>query len=174
MNEDAPIENVIRPEQSVDESNIRRIIESAFARSAEADLIERLRADNALLLGLVAERPAGVIGYAAFSDLKIDTPKGTVDAVSLGPIAVAPAAQRRGTGSMLIRAGLSMIMREGAKIIFVLGEPAYYRKFGFATAAAAKFNSPYAGPNFMAKRLSDDAPVSGAVRYPRAFAALSD
>jgi predicted N-acetyltransferase YhbS len=54
MNEATRVDNDIRPEQKADEPAIRRVLEAAFARSAEADLVEQLRTDNALLLGLVA------------------------------------------------------------------------------------------------------------------------
>jgi len=41
-----------------------------------------------------------------------------------------------------------------APLIFVLGDPNYYGRFAFSTDAAATFECAYAGPHFMALRLS--------------------
>jgi putative acetyltransferase len=54
----------------------------------------------------------------------------------------------------------------------VLGEPAYYARFGFEAAVARAFQSAYSGPHFMGLRLNENAPQGGKVRYPAAFADL--
>ena len=64
------------------------------------------------------------------------------------------------------------MLARGASLVFVLGDPAYYTRFGYCPAAAAAFESTYAGPYFMALRLNEDAPKSGKVRYPAAFDGL--
>jgi len=56
-----------------------------------------------------------------------------------------------------------------APLIFVLGDPNYYGRFGFSTDAAATFECAYAGPHFMALRLSLTAPSVGAVVYSGRF-----
>ena len=56
--------------------------------------------------------------------------------------------------------------------MFVLGNPAYYTRFGFALDAAQPFTCVYAGPYFMALRLADTAPRAGIVRYPAVFEGL--
>ena len=53
-----------------------------------------------------------------------------------------------------------------------LGEPDYYRRFGFSVEAAGAFASPYAGPYFQALMLAPDAPKAGRVSYPAAFDGL--
>ncbi len=53
------------------------------------------------------------------------------------------AQQGRGVDSRLVSAGLSRCRRAGAEAIFVLGESAYYRRFGFVTAASKGFRSEY-------------------------------
>ena len=64
---------------------------------------------------------------------------------------------------------------DGWEAVFVLGDPAYYERFGFSVAAAAGFASPYAGPYFMALGLNDGiiAPRTGRLAYARAFQDLS-
>jgi putative acetyltransferase len=73
----------------------------------------------------------------------------------------------------LIEAGIDKARSVGAQIIFVLGEPGYYGRFGFDPKSAAPFTSPYAGPYFQA-RVMDDVPQPSAGRadYARAFASL--
>ena len=58
-------------------------------------------------------------------------------------------------------------------MVFVLGDPDYYTRFGFALDLAQPFICVYAGPYFMTLRLSDTAPRAGIVRYPAVFDGLS-
>jgi putative acetyltransferase len=54
--------------------------------------------------------------------------------------------------------------------VFVLGDPSYYRRFGFSVAAASGFSSPYAGDHFMGLALSGTMPAAmGALRHAPAF-----
>src|SRR3546814_7711068 len=63
---------------------------------------------------------------------------------------------------------------KGVEIAFLLGEPEYYRRFGFDPRVAAPFSSPYAGPYFMALALCDGfkLPERGRAEYAEAFARL--
>ena len=65
-----------------------------------------------------------------------------------------------------------MLMARGEKMVFVLGDPAYYSRFGFSAATAKPFRTPYDGEYMQALILAPDAPKSGTVRYPTAFAGL--
>jgi putative acetyltransferase len=159
----------IRPELPEHAAPIRSILVAAFPGDAEANLVENLRAKGDLALALVAEAPHAVWGYVAFPRLTVRTPAGPVRAFGLAPLAVAPDAQRRGIGSALVREGLRLLGSRDEQLIFVLGDPAYYSRFGFDLAAAHPFESAYSGPHFMALRLCDDAPRAGQVRYPAAF-----
>ena len=85
------------------------------------------------------------------------------------PSASCPTRQRRGIGSALIREGHRRLAAQGESLIFVLGHPVYYPRFGYSVEAAAPFESPYSGPHFMALRLNENAPRGGKVRYPAAF-----
>ena len=76
-------------------------------------------------------------------------------------------------GSRLIRDSLERLGNQGEELVFLVGEPAYYRRFGFAAETAAQFASPYAGPYFMALALGDiDIPAAGRADYAPAFAGL--
>ena len=108
----------------------------------------------------------------AFPRLRVEHADGAHDVVGLAPLAVAPDRQRRGIGSALVREGHRRLVERGESLIFVLGYPAWYTRFGFSLAAAEPFRSEYAGPHFMALRLNESAPITGKVRYPAAFADL--
>jgi putative acetyltransferase len=159
----------IRPERADDAAAIRHILTAAFSGSAEADLVERLRRDGDLVLALAAD-DGEVRGYVAFPRLRVEDAGGARDVVGLAPVAVAPGRQHSGIGSALIREGHRLLMARGESLIFVLGHPAYYPRFGYSVAAAVPFLSDYAGPQFMALRLNESAPLRGKVRYPAAFA----
>jgi putative acetyltransferase len=159
----------IRSERIEDAQAIRSILTAAFSRDSEADLVERLRLDGDLVLALADDE---MRGYAAFPRLRVDDADGAHDVVGLAPVAVAPGLQRRGIGSALIREGHRRLARQGTTLVFVLGHPAYYTRFGYSLFAAEPFESDYSGPHFMALRLNDGAPFKGKVRYPAAFADL--
>lgn len=144
-------------------------MESAFPTPAEADLVDWLRRDGDAVFSLVAIKGNALVGHMVLS--KIEAP---FRALGLGPVAVLPGHQRTGVGTRMIKEGLSRAGRMGWEGVFVLGEPAYYRRFGFDAGKAAGFLSPYAGPHLMALALgTDDLPAcSGDIMYPAAFAVL--
>ena len=170
----APAPNLsIRPGKPGDHAAIRALLSAVFTRPEEADLVERLRADGDLVLELVAVGPnPSLAGYVAFARLRIDSQEGRKPAVGLAPLAVAAEHRRQGIGSTLIRIGLQFLARRGETVVFVVGDPAYYRRFGFFTDAARGFASEYSGPQFMALPLVADAPRRGNLIYPAAFAGI--
>jgi putative acetyltransferase len=93
--------------------------------------------------------------------------------MALGPLAVEPADQARGLGGMLVRAGLEACAARGAGLVFVLGHPGYYPRFGFEPAAACGFHYRSADFDraFFVKELLPGAVRgrSGWVRYHEAF-----
>jgi len=87
------------------------------------------RASDALTISLVAIESDVLVGHVAFSPVTID---GTdVSWFGLGPVSVDPDNQGVGIGSALIRAGLEQLRGQGAAGCVVLGDPAYYSRFGF-------------------------------------------
>jgi putative acetyltransferase len=145
--------------------------EAAFGGREEADLVEALRADGAVLLSLVADVDGQVVGHVLFGRMSIATHSGDVPAVALAPMAVAPAHQRQGIGSQLIPAGLALLRSLGEQIVIVVGHPAYYPRFGFSSETAAALDGPFSRDAFMALELAPGAldGVRGRVRYPVAF-----
>lgn len=155
----------IRAATPGDHGAIDALLEAAFPTDAEARLVRALRQEGAARIELVAEAEGAVIGHVLFSAMA--APAG---AVALAPVAVAEAWRRRGVADRLIREGLARA--EGATLAVVLGDPAYYGRFGFTAEGAKGFACVYAGPYLMAAALGEGAPTEGELIYPGAFAAL--
>jgi len=166
MDTEAPV--LIRDERPHDREQVRKVNEAAFGRSDEADLIDRLLAEGAVLLSLVAEIDDQIIGHILFSRMTVETAQGSVAAVSLAPMAVLPAYQRRKVGSQLVRRGLTDLRDQGERIVIVLGHNEYYPRFGFSSEKARHLTSPFPPDAFMVLELSVGAlaGIHGAVRYP--------
>lgn len=159
---------VIREEQASDRKAIFALTKNAFDQQEEADLIEALRGSGDIAISMVAEEGGAIVGHALFTTLQApDT------CLALGPVSVTPDRQGRGIGSQIIREGLKRAASAGWRAVFVLGEPAYYGRFGFKRALAAKFETPYPKEYFMATELVPDALADehGAVVYAAPFAA---
>lgn len=164
-------EVVIREETPADHAAVRVVNRLAFGENDEANLVDALRAGGYTRLSLVAEQDGAVVGHLLFSRLPIETASGTVEALSLSPVAVLPGRQRQGIGSQLIRSGLAMCRERGHRIVVVLGHAEYYSRFGFSADLAERLRSPFPGPHFMALELVPGTldGVEGEVRYPPPF-----
>lgn len=169
---------LIREERSEDEAAVAAIVERAFGRALEADLVASLRRDGAAALSLVAEQEGRVLGHVLFSPVIIEGGDEGFAAAALAPLAVLPAFQRLGIGSALVSAGLKRCREIGFSRVLVLGDPAYYQRFGFAPAAAVGIRFPGDVPEqaFMAMALEPGAleGCAGIARYAPAFDKLQD
>jgi putative acetyltransferase len=162
---------IVRAEREVDHAAIRVVNEAAFGGVEEADLVEGLRRDGAVLLSLVAEIGDRIVGHVLFGRMAIETAAGVVPAVALAPMAVVPECQRQGVGGQLIRAGLDRLRADGERIVIVVGHPAYYPRFGFSSEMAGSLDAPFRREAFMALELDPGAldGLRGRVRYPTVF-----
>jgi putative acetyltransferase len=156
---------IVRDEEARDRLAVRAVNEAAFARSAEADLTERLHREGACVFSLVAVEGDAVVGHVMFSRMMAP-----FRALGLGPIAVLPARQGSGIASSLIREGLARARATGWEGVFVLGAPLFYQRFGFDPALARGFTSPFAGAHLMVLALGAALPAtSGVIDYAPAF-----
>lgn len=177
---------MIRRETAADHDAVGAVLRAAFPTQAEARLVARLRATGDAVVSLVAEQrapagtspaPASIVGHVMFSTVTL-TPRdgaGLARGLGLAPLAVLPAAQRRGVGASLVRAGLDACRAHGCGFVVVLGDPAYYGRFGFACAADAGIANEYgAHDEFMVLSLASGSlpPGGGVVRYAAPFAEL--
>jgi putative acetyltransferase len=102
----------------------------------KAAIVDGLREGGALTISLIAEDEGELVGHVAFSPVKINAE--AVDWYRLGPIAVRPDKQRRRIGRALIEGGLDCIRPLHARGCVVLGDPAYYGRFGFRNNPALR------------------------------------
>lgn len=162
----------IRAEEPRDRQAVRKLNEAAFGQPAEANLVEALHQDRAVVTALVAELDGEVVGHILFSFVSVD-PHTPTQVVGLAPMAVLPEFQRRGIGTLLVRQGLDRCRSAGAEAAVVLGHPEYYPRFGFLPAVDFRLRCEYDVPPevFMALELVPGSlrNVSGLVRYHRAF-----
>jgi putative acetyltransferase len=164
-----------RREQPADRAAVREVHRLAFGRDDEARLVDALRDEGHARCSLVAEERGRIVGHILFSSLPIVGEGGSaVEALALAPVAVVPSHQRRAIGSELVRDGLKACQQAGHRIVVVLGEPAFYGRFGFSARLALPLRSPYAGEAFQALELVPGAleGVAGVVRYPPPFERL--
>lgn len=163
----------VRPERPDDTSRIREVNQLAFGQPAEADLVERLRANCAESLSWVAEDDA-VVGHILFTPVVVEGAAGRVVGMGLAPMAVHPDRQRQGIGSQLVTRGLDVLRERRCPFVVVVGHPEYYPRFGFAPASKHGLASQWDGiPDEAFMVLILDAPamaaVSGVARYRDEF-----
>lgn len=125
---------IVRHERPPDIAAISEVTRVAFenhpvSRQTEHYIVNALRVAGALTISLVAEIDGKVVGHAAFSPITITD--GTTDWYGLGPISVLPELQRQGIGTALMHEGLSQLRAMGANGCALVGDPAYYERFGF-------------------------------------------
>lgn len=182
-----PDDVALRPEEPGDRAGVRAVLEQAFPTRAEADLVDALRAEGAvvpeLCLVATARRPAAsadagdVVGHVAISRARLDDGAGSsVPVLALAPVAVLPEQQGRGIGGALVRAVLARAARTEIGLVILLGHPEYYPRFGFEPAGPLGVAAPFDVPPdaWMAYRLPAYAPgVRGTVVYADAFGAVS-
>ncbi|MFH0980482.1 MAG: N-acetyltransferase, partial [Planctomycetota bacterium] len=164
---------LIRPETPRDNVAVRHVNECAFGRPNEAVLVDRIRRTPYAAVSLVAETEGRVVGHILFTNVTITSATGPSPAVALGPMAVLPKDQRKGVGSALVRAGLDACRRAGYALVFVLGHPDFYPRFGFVPAPPKGLTCLWPVPEnvFMVGELTLDALRGrhGLVRYAPAF-----
>jgi len=136
----------MRPENRNDRSTIHGLLTHAFGGTAEAMLVDALRQDGALLVSLVAVEDDRIVGHVAASPMHSDNGGNRLAAAALAPLAVAPDRQRRGAGSALVVALLDALDRQQVDFVIVLGDPAWYQRFGFERAADTGLRTPFDGP----------------------------
>jgi putative acetyltransferase len=187
---------IVRVERPADHGAIRRVHLAAFPTRVEADLVDALRAGPGWLpaLSLVAVLDGVVVGHVVATRGWVDSGEhaaasasttgrthpraggssgSPLPALGVGPLAVHPGWQRRGVGSALMNTLISTAETLGETLLALLGEPDYYRRFGFRPAAELGVLSPDPGwgQYFQARRLADEAP-RGPFRYAEPFQRL--
>lgn len=155
-----------------DREAIRLVEEHAFGQHAEAGLVDALVGDGDTVLELVAVDEGQVVGHILFSRLHVQDGAKRFAAVALAPLAVEPSFHGTGIGGALVREAHVRLKQAGERLAVVLGDPAYYGRFGYSHARAAGFDSEYQGEALQALAWGE-APESGRLVYASAFSALA-
>lgn len=142
----------------MDAPRIDALLRKAFKQDAEAELVQQLREDGLLTLGIVAtDDEGGIVGYAAFSPVDV----GGEDRqwVALAPLAVDESLRRQGLAEKLVYEGLDTLNEFGYAAVVLLGDPVYYRRFGFVPAVRHQLTCRWSGTEdvFQVYALAEDA-----------------
>lgn len=161
---------IIRNEQVSDIQIITRLTKAAFQNAehsshTEQFIVNALRRENQLTVSFVAVEDKTIVGHIAISPVEISS--GTQRWYGLGPISVWPERQRQGIGSKLIKAALAQLQHLGSFGCVVLGDPAYYSRFGFKTNPNLLFPG-VASEYFQVLTFVNEIPI-GKVFYHKAF-----
>lgn len=164
----------IRSEAPSDVTAIKAVTEAAFLNAPHTSHTEQfianaLREAGMLSVSLVAEDRGEIVGHVAISPVSISD--GSSGWYILGPIAVAPDRQGLGIGSQLMERSLADLRKLEAAGCVLVGNPNYYRRFGFKPEPALVLLG-IPPEYFQAISFGTDIPT-GIVTYHKAFDAQS-
>lgn len=163
---------VIREESPSDAAAIHALTAAAFLNAphtahTEQFIVDALRQAGVLAVSLVAEQGGEVVGHVALSPVSISD--GSTNWYGLGPISVEPALQGKGIGSLLMQTALGRLRELGAAGCVLVGEPAYYSRFGFR--AEPGLTLPDVPPEYFQALPFGSSTPRGVVRFHEAFRA---
>lgn len=148
--------------------------EESFPTEIEAQIVDALRAAGRLSLSCVAIADYSVIAHVAFSPVTVDLIDG---GLGLGPVAVLPGYRTQGVAEKLINFCLEACHHAGCGFVVVLGDPEYYRRFGFKPASDWGLVDEYGGgAAFQAIELQDGGipATGGTVKYAPEFSVANE
>jgi putative acetyltransferase len=166
---------VVRDETEADMAAVRDLVTAAFGQPDEARLVDQLRGQPGVL-SFVAGADGAVIGHVMFSPIDGQTRRSGLRGVGLAPLAVRPDWQGRGVGAALVRHGLAACRARSLGLVVVLGDPAFYSRFGFVPARPMGLVCKWSADtdHFMCLELEPGhaARAGGVVRYSPEFDAF--
>lgn len=163
---------LVRDETPADAEAIHAVTTDAFLNAphtahTEQFIVRALRTAGALSISLVAEEHGAVVGHVALSPVQIED--GSEGWYGLGPISVTPGRQRAGVGSLLMRAAIERLKTMGASGCLLVGDPAFYARFGFRAEPGVVF--PGVPPEYFQALLLKGALPRGVATFHDAFTA---
>ena len=139
---------IIKNATDSDLNDVLRIQTEAFGHKKESNLVNGLLNDGSAkpLLSLLVIDDEKAVGHILFTKIQITENEDSVSAMILAPLAILPDDQGKGVGGKLIKEGLRQLAESKVDLVFVLGHPEYYPRFGFKPAGARGFEAPYPIP----------------------------
>jgi putative acetyltransferase len=163
----------VREEQPADIPTVREVNVRAFEQEQEANIVDALRSNGAMVLSLVATVDGHVVGHIMFSPISV----GEMTGAALAPMAVLPEYQRQGVGSQLIATGMHRLKDAGCPFVIVLGHAGYYPRFGFVPASTRAIRCEWDVPDnvFMVLVLDETRMqgFSGTAKYREEFSTVT-
>jgi putative hydrolase of the HAD superfamily len=159
---------ILREEQPEDLEAVCRVEKEAFKGEAEANLVDLVRQRGKASLSMVAVLDGVIVGHILFTPVTAAGGRDRKKGAGLGPVAVLPEFHGKGIGSRLIRAGLERMRQQGTPYVVLLGDPAYYYRFGFKAGRDCGLTSEYGdGKAFQVLELVPGGlrGIKGLVRY---------
>lgn len=164
----------IRTETPADIAAIHALTTAAFATAGHSSdteqyIVDALRERGELSISLVADAAGEVIGHVAVSPVSVSD--GSSGWYGLGPISVLPERQGQGIGAALMRAAIEALRQQHARGCVLLGEPAYYGRFGFRAEPGLVL--PGVPAEYFQALCLQPPLAQGEVRYSQAFEATA-
>lgn len=132
----------IRQETEQDFDEIYTLIQTAFKTAkvsdgSEQDFAVGLRNGENYIpeLALVAEKDNRLIGHIMLTKIYVKQDDRSFEGLLLAPISILLEYRNQGLGSMLIEKSLALAKDMGYTAVFLVGDPAYYHRFGFGRSA---------------------------------------
>lgn len=119
----------IRDSLPNDITSVEKLYRDAFPDEDLLPLVRELQREGPSVVSLVGIADTRLVAHVVFTICNLVGSTNTV--ALLGPLAVAPTRQRQGIGSAIVRVGLRRLKDTETNQVYVLGDPAYYRRFGF-------------------------------------------
>lgn len=157
---------IIRRETMQKFPEIYELVKIAFQTAKvsdgkEQDFVDELRSGYNYIpeLALVAEENGKLIGHIMLTQTFIANDKHRFATLLIAPLSVVLKHRNKGVGSALIQEGFKLAKERGYTSVFLVGDPAYYHRFGFQTAAdfGIKTTHPIPDKNVMVCELVPEA-----------------
>lgn len=133
---------LIRQETEADYAAIYDLVKTAFLTAKvssgdEQNFVDRLRAGGNYIpdLALIAEEEGAIVGHVMLTRMEVETEAGPYKVLLLAPLAVALAHRRKGIGAALVEEVFARARGLGHEAAMLVGDPAYYARFGFRGSA---------------------------------------
>lgn len=158
---------MIRETQESDLEEVFNLIHSSFSNKAESDLVKQLISDGDVLINLVVESSDTIIGNVVVSQITMEPDIGLFCG-GVAPLSVLPDQQSLGVGSRLMEEAINESRKLGIDALFLLGDPNYYKRFGFTVS---KLKNDYSLEHFQELELTEGylVNIKSKVTYANAF-----